>query len=461
MLRDKNVVLAAQADTPFSRYLPNEKPWREAVKRLPMRILVVISNPSDLPEKYNLPLADIEVEKRALDEAFATVAPGKVKVDYLEPPATLSRIEDALRDGDYQMLHILSHGAFNTRTHEAALLLEDAQQHAQRVSDNEFTAMLARKGIQPHVVLLAACQSATRTSADAFRGLAPKLIEAGVPAVVAMQDFVTVQSARLFSGEFYRRLLEHDTVDLAVNEARDKLLTEGRHDAAVPVLFMRLQDGRLWQAPAARPLELNALHQLPAPPADFTGRTADLDAILSDIQQGAVISGLRGMGGIGKTALALVIADRLKAQYPDAQFFINLQGASDHPLSPRDALQAVIRAYHPTAQLPDDVTQLSALYRSVLDGQRAIIVLDDARDAAQIKPLLPPASCLLLITTRNTFTVPGLHARKLETLSPADARALLIAIEPRLDAVIASARRREAISHRRREIASTPSATRE
>ena len=156
-----------------------------------------------------------------------------------------------------------------------------------------------------------------------------------------------------------------------VNETRDKLLTEGRHDAAVPVLFMRLQDGRLWQAPAARPLELNALHQLPAPPADFTGRTADLVAILNDIQQGAVISGLRGMGGIGKTALALVIADRLKAQYPDAQFFINLQGASDHPLSPRDALQAVIRAYHPTAQLPDDATQLAALYRSVLDGQRA------------------------------------------------------------------------------------------
>ena len=62
-----------------------------------------------------------------MDEAFATVAPGKVKVDYLEPPATLSRIEDALRDGDYQMLHILSHGAFNTRTHEAALLLEDAR----------------------------------------------------------------------------------------------------------------------------------------------------------------------------------------------------------------------------------------------------------------------------------------------------------------------------------------------
>ena len=258
------------------------------------------------------------------------------------------------------------------------------------------------------------------------------MIEAGVPAVVAMQDFVTVQSARLFSGEFYRRLLEHDTVDLAVNEARDKLLTEGRHDAAVPVLFMRLQDGRLWQAPAARPLELNALHQLPAPPRDFTGRTADLDAILNDIERGAVISGVRGMGGIGKTALALVIADQLKAQYPDAQFFIDLRGASDQPLKPLDAMRSVIRAYHPTAQLPDDATQIAALYRSVLDGQRAIVLLDDAKDTAQITPLLPPASCLVLVTTRNRFAVPGLTVKDLKMLSPTDAYDLLIAIAPRL-----------------------------
>ncbi len=439
LLRDKNVVLAAHADTPFSRYLPGERPWREAVKRLPIRILVVISNPSDL-EKYNLPLAKIEVEKQALDEAFATVVPGKVKVDYLEPPATLSCIEDALRDGDYQILHILSHGAFNSRTHETALYLEDADQRARRVGDSDFAAMLARKGIQPHVVVLAACQSATRTSADAFRGLAPKLIAAGVPAVVAMQDFVTVQSARLFSGEFYRRLLEHDTVDLAANEARDKLLTEDRHDAAVPVLFMRLQDGRLWQAPSSRSMELNAFHQLPAPPLDFVGRTTELNAILNHLQHGAVITGLRGLGGIGKTTLALVIAERMKDQYPDAQFYIDLHGASDHPLSPAEALAHVIRAYHPTAKLPEGEAELRGLYCSMLNDQRAIILLDDARDAAQVRPLLPPArsACLLFITSRQHFALPGLHATDLDTLPAEDARKLLLEIAPHLDRVIPS-----------------------
>ena len=136
--------------------------------------------------------------------------------------------------------------------------------------------------------------------------------------------------------------------------------------------------------------------------------------------------------------LALVIADRLKAQYPDAQFFLSLRGASDAPVKPVEAMQSVIRAYHPTAQLPDDATQIAALYRSVLDGQRAIVLLDDAKDATQVLPLLPPASCILLITTRNTFAVPGLHARKLETLSPADAHDLLIAIAPSLAGVILS-----------------------
>jgi hypothetical protein len=72
------------------------------------------------------------------------------------------------------------------------------------------------------------------------------LVQVGVPAVVAMQDNVTVLTARKFGATFYRRLLEHGTVDLALNEARSTLIANGRFDAAMPVLFMRLRDGRLW-----------------------------------------------------------------------------------------------------------------------------------------------------------------------------------------------------------------------
>jgi CHAT domain-containing protein len=124
--------------------------------------------------------------------------------------------------------------------------MQDEQGRAQRVLDDELVSLLARQGVQPQLVLLAACQSATRSMADAFLGLGPKLVRAGVPAVVAMQDVVTVETARKFSATFYRQLLAHDQVDLAVNEARSTLLTAGRADAAVPVLFMRLRDGLLF-----------------------------------------------------------------------------------------------------------------------------------------------------------------------------------------------------------------------
>jgi hypothetical protein len=180
----------------------------------------------------------------------------------------------------------------------------------------------------------------------------------------------------------------------------------------------------IYEAPAP---VVTALHQLPAPPRDFVGRDAELNAILNDLpsgaaHHGAVITGIRGLGGIGKTALALVLAEQVKAQYPDAQFYINFRGASDKPMSPAEALGHVIRAYHPTAKLPDSVAELQGLYHSALNGQRALILLDDARDAEQIKSLLPPASCLLLITSRQHFTLPGLRATDLNTLPPDEAR---------------------------------------
>jgi hypothetical protein len=94
------------------------------------------------------------------------------------------------------------------------------------------------------LIVLAACQSATQSMQAAFSGLGPQLVKIGVPAVIAMHDNVTVLTARKFGAKFYRRLLEHGTVDLAMNEARSTLLTNGRYDAAAPVLFMRLRDGR-------------------------------------------------------------------------------------------------------------------------------------------------------------------------------------------------------------------------
>src|SRR5690349_15586875 len=95
------------------------------------------------------------------------------------------------------------------------------------------------------LVFLESCETAKRDANDAYRGLAPQLVKAGVAAVVAMQDLVEVKTARPFAGTFYRQLLRHGQVDLACNEARDAVRTQKLRGDDVPVLFMRLRSGEL------------------------------------------------------------------------------------------------------------------------------------------------------------------------------------------------------------------------
>jgi tetratricopeptide (TPR) repeat protein len=183
--------------------------------------------------------------------------------------------------------------------------------------------------------------------------------------------------------------------------------------------------------PAASPLR--ALHQLPPPPTDFTGREADLAELRTAVQSGGVtISGVRGMGGIGKTALALKLAQELTPDYPDAQIHLDLQGVSDDPVPPAQAMAHVIRAFHPDAKLPESEADLGGLYRSALYGKRALLLMDNAAGREQVKPLVPPAGCLLLVTSRFLFHLPGLHAKDLDEMRHEDACELLLRITPRI-----------------------------
>jgi tetratricopeptide (TPR) repeat protein len=155
--------------------------------------------------------------------------------------------------------------------------------------------------------------------------------------------------------------------------------------------------------------------------------------LLGKIQHGgAAISGLRGMGGIGKTALARVLAQQLTSDYPDAQIKLDLKGTSPQPLSPAEAMGRVIHAFHSEARLPEDEAELGALYRSVLHEKKALLLLDNAATDQQVQPLIPPQGCLLLVTSRQLFHLPGLFALDLDTLPPEDARKLLLRIERRI-----------------------------
>jgi tetratricopeptide (TPR) repeat protein len=172
--------------------------------------------------------------------------------------------------------------------------------------------------------------------------------------------------------------------------------------------------------------------QIPAPPKDFIGRIEEIVDLLAGFKGGATITGLRGMGGIGKTALALVLAEKLASRFPDGQLFLELRGTSEKPLTSAEAMAQVIRAYHPEAKLPEGEPEIAGLYRSVLAGKRALLLLDNAASREQVEPLLPPSGSAVIITSRNKFALPGLEEKDLDVLPLKDAKKLLLEIAGRI-----------------------------
>ena len=140
------------------------------------------------------------------------------------------------------------------------------------------------------------------------------------------------------------------------------------------------------------------------------------------------------MGGIGKTELALLVAERLRDDYPDAQFFINLQGTDVNPRSPQEVMAICIRAFlGPEVKLPEDPEQLSHLYRSELNGKRVLLLLDNAADSAHVRPLLPPTGCAVLVTSRQSVALPGMTPLTLHPLTEKEARQMLLEIAARAE----------------------------
>lgn len=157
--------------------------------------------------------------------------------------------------------------------------------------------------------------------------------------------------------------------------------------------------------------------QLPAAAWPFVGRPEELRWLIQlsqDPQRGraVVISAIDGAAGIGKTCLAIQLGHRVARQYPDGQLYINLRGfdPGGAPVEPATAVRAFLDALNVAPQrIPTDVDAQAALLRSCLAGKRMLLLLDNARDADQVRPLLPgTADCLVLITSRHRLT--ALHA---------------------------------------------------
>ncbi len=180
------------------------------------------------------------------------------------------------------------------------------------------------------------------------------------------------------------------------------------------------------------------LHQIPEPTPDHVGRGSELQVLLSAFNsddQGAVISSLHGMGGIGKTELARKLAFHLKDRYSDAQINFNFRGANiytqEEPIAAVELLQHIIRSFFPEQKLPEDVETLCGLYRSTLSGRRALLLIDNAHHPGQLLPLIPvPHGCALIVTSRRHLILPGMAPVTIGMLTSHEAHTLIVNICP-------------------------------
>lgn len=173
--------------------------------------------------------------------------------------------------------------------------------------------------------------------------------------------------------------------------------------------------------------------QLPPDVTRFQGRVeelAELDRLLAEPADAVTIVAIDGMGGVGKTALAVHWAHQVRDHFPDGQLYLNLRGHSAHgPVEPRSALGTLLLSLGmPSDRLPADIDARTALLRTELAGRRILMVLDNAHDAEQVRPLLPGTSAVVVVTGRNLvrgLTVDGARSLRLDGLGSPGGLALL------------------------------------
>ncbi|WP_327380621.1 AfsR/SARP family transcriptional regulator [Streptomyces sp. NBC_01207] len=198
--------------------------------------------------------------------------------------------------------------------------------------------------------------------------------------------------------------------------------------------------------------ELPRPAQLPFPPDNLIGRTEAvqdlLDTLTNPRPESLVIATVTGTAGVGKSALTIHVAQRLRDRFPDGQLYAGLRGTSAAPANPGAVLAGFLQALGtPEPAIPDGAQEKAALFRTMVAGRQILVVLDDARDTAQVEALLPGSpTCAVLVTGRAALEgLQAVHRVRLEPLAAREALAVLdatagprrIAAEPVQAAAIA------------------------
>jgi hypothetical protein len=229
----------------FSRYL-SSLDWRPVRLRPKgaLSALVCIANPSDLSD-YSLAPVDVAGELTRASEGLGEIPITALPELGSDQHATLENLVSSLRGSEYDILYLVCHGAMVKE--EPWLWLEDEQGKVARTSGKDLVTRLKELSQRPRLIVLASCQSAGKSAGDALAALGPRLAEAGIPAVIAMQGNVSMQTIAEFMPVFFSELQRDGQIDRAMSVARGAV--RDRPDYWMPALFMRLKSGRIWYVP--------------------------------------------------------------------------------------------------------------------------------------------------------------------------------------------------------------------
>jgi hypothetical protein len=235
---DPDIGPLALFDTPIVRYLPQPTPLPEFPIALPLKVLLTGAQTGATAEVVR-ELEAVEAALRSLgDNVQITV----------EPHLTADRLSERLLD-EVHIWHFVGHGSFDGKA--AQLVFEDSQGDADALDAAKLSAMLYRR---VRLVVLNACDTG-KMATDPFRSLAPALIRAQVPAVIAQQFKVPEEATRAFVTGFYRALARGFPLDACVTEGRKAVMrssSAGQPDWGIPVVYSRVEDGRLFELPAVQ-----------------------------------------------------------------------------------------------------------------------------------------------------------------------------------------------------------------
>ncbi len=294
-----NRFLALSNKTPLVRYIELPETPRPLKITPPLRVLVMISSPSDYEA------LDAEREWSKLNDALSQlIANNMVTLERLDK-ATLGALREKLAQQQFHILHFVGHAGFDTQAQDGMLILEDEQGRGRRASGQYLATVLTDRD-SLRLAVLNACEGARTARSDPFAGVAQSLVQQGIPAVVAMQFEITDDASITFSHEFYAALAAGLPVDTALSDARGAIFAHVNDlEWGTPVLYLRAPDGILFTPLASE----ERAEREPQTQSRLTTQQASkpqsqIDALLAEAQA----SFTRGDLGAAQKALTALFA---------------------------------------------------------------------------------------------------------------------------------------------------------